>query len=62
MVTPSLPTLMSASLQQGGKFKRHLNTLKEMRERIYSKDGRRAIKKTGDKIGNSIPIIHELVV
>lgn len=60
IVTPSLATLTSASLQQGGKFKMQLKTLKEMRDRTYREDGRRAIKKTQDKAGNSISIVCEL--
>lgn len=62
MVTPSFPTLMSASLQQGGKFKRQLNAVKERRDTTYREDSRRAIKTTQDKTGNSIPIVRELFV
>lgn len=60
MVIPSLATLMFASFQQGGKFKMQLKTLKEMRDRTYREDGRRANKKTQDKAGNSVPIVCEL--
>lgn len=62
MVSPPLPTLMSASLQQECKFKGQVNTLKEMRDRKYRENGRRTIKKIQDKTGSSIPTVCELFV
>lgn len=64
MITTSLLTLMSVSLQQGGKSKRQLNTARERRDPLPGSHTQRIelSKKAQDETGNSISIVYELFV